>query len=155
MKRVLLGMLIVGAAACGPGNELSGSIETEFDLSFDEVQIRIQNDDLIIEYLRERKDEGAKEIVTDKVAKIVIDTEGLGLGPDSVIEKDTFMERFSLERIAEPEGDFPKFKSGMLSTTDYEFKNKGSISGCFEAIFVPGTNIRGQFNQTAKTVNVE
>jgi hypothetical protein len=97
--------LLVGCG--GEGNSLRGSIDQSFSLEFDEVRIRKQGTDLLIEYLKNVGPTPAK------VCKIIIQTENLtGLKSNSRIEGEQFIEYVSIQREAQTQGDFPALQSG-------------------------------------------
>lgn len=144
-------VLAVWGTGCGGyGNRLEGSISSSFSLDFDSNDIRIQDDSLIVEYIKENGE------TRTKVAKMVFDTSNLnGLGDDSKIEGQLFKDRVVIQREAATGGDFPEVQSGELEFGKFEFKDKGKISGSFDVAFESGFTLYGEFNKTASVVNTD
>jgi hypothetical protein len=145
----LAAMLAVAAlAACGGGNELSGSIEESFSLEFDRVRIRKQDQALLIEYLREVS--GG----TEKVCQVVVDTDGLSLASDSTIKGGTFLSRVQVNRVASG-GTFPPVDEGQIDFDTYEFEDGGEMQGEFDVVFDGGRTLHGGFEGDVKEVELD
>jgi len=141
--------LAVGSSACGGyGNRLEGSISQSFSLDFDTDDIRKQDASLIVEYIK------TSGQTRNKVAKMVFDTSNLnGLGKNSKIDGQLFKDRVVVQREAATGGDFPAIQNGELDFGDFEFKDKGKISGSFNVGFENGFTLYGEFNQTCTVVD--
>ena len=146
MRRLAVFAAIVLATACGDGNSLEGSISDSFSLDFDRVRIRKQAPELLIEYLK--KHDGG----TDKVCKVVVNTEGMSLGGNTNIRGPTFLDRVTVTRVAATGGDFPDVDSGSMHFDTYEFRDGGDMKGRFDVLFVNGRTLNGDFEGKVDTV---
>jgi hypothetical protein len=146
MKGALFAALAALAGCSGPDNSLEGSIGESFSLDFDRVAIYKQDQVLRIEYLREVA--GA----TNKVCKIVVDTVGLSIGDESVIEDELFRTHVTVQRIANEGGDFPPVQHGKITFETYEFESGGQIDGDFECLFDNGRTLSGTFDSQVEEV---
>jgi hypothetical protein len=139
-------------AACGGiGNSLSGSIGESYSLSFDYAQIRKQDQVLIIEYLRNQ----AGGVI--KVCKIVVDTDGLGLDPGAILKCQghdctLFLARVQVSRVASTGGDFPPLQSGQIQFQDFNFVDKGKVSGELDVLFTNGRTLHANFENHVELV---
>ncbi len=87
---------------------------------------------------------------------MVFDTSNLnGLAKNSKITGQLFMDRVVVQRNAATGGDFPAVQSGELDFGDFEFKDKGKISGSVNVGFENGFTLYGEFNKTASVVNTD
>ena len=146
LRHVALLLAFVGACG-GPGNSLSGSIGESFSLDFDSAQIRKQDLDLIVEYLK--KQNGG----TNKVAKIVVDTQDLVIDSSTVIRGDLFNQKVTVSRVTMAGGDFPPLKSGSIRFSDWNFKNGGRVAGEFDVLFTNGRTLSGNFENDVQEVS--
>jgi len=136
-------LLLVGLAACGGApNTLEGSVGESYSLDFSRVEIRKQDDFLLIEYLQDIT--GG----TNKVCKIVVDTRGLTIKKDSTISGDLFLQVVEVSRVAAEGGDFPAVKSGKIHFDDFEFHDGGHIQGNFEVVFETNRTLSGNFDDS-------
>jgi hypothetical protein len=145
----LLAALATLSTACGPANELGGSIGESFALDFDKVRIRKQDTALLIEYL---KFVGA---ATSKVCKVVIETDGLGLKADKEIKGEKFLTHVFIQREAQTGYEFPDLAKGSIQFGDYGFKDGATVNGEFYAKFVNGRGIEGRFDGKVQEVSTE
>ena len=146
---LLLGWSVTTTLGCGgPDNSLEGSISESFSLGFDRVVIFKQGETLRIEYLKD------KAGTTQKVCKVIVLTEDLGLKDGSRIKGDAFMQLVTIDRLA-PGGAFPDVKSGQIEFDDYSFKAGGKMKGKFEAVFVNGRTLSGHFDAKVEEVSLE
>lgn len=128
-------------SAC-PYNQLEGSIDGTLALDFTEVRIRKQDDDLLLEYLRE------SERGSEKVCKVVIDTAGLELpaeGASEIVDED-FLSRVNLHRSTFDNDAFPPMVSGKIHFDELGFKDDGKARGNFEILFEASRSLRGWFD---------
>lgn len=139
-------VLTLVAACGGPGNSLSGSIGESFSLDFDRAQIRKQDLNLIIEYIK--KQNGGES----KVAKVVVDTQDLAVNGGAVIRGDVFSEHVTVSRVTNAGGDFPPLKSGSIRFSDWNFKNGGRVAGEFDVLFTNGRTLSGNFENDVQEV---
>ncbi len=141
---------LVGLAACGkPDNDLWGSLDQSFSLEFDRVDIVKQGFDLRIEYLRDIG-EG-----TEKVCKVVLETENMKISGDSDIEDEVFMQRVTVEREAADGIAYPEVTGGQLHFDSYSFKAGGTMDGDFTAVFKNGLNLFGNFKKRVREISLE
>jgi|AACY02.7.fsa_nt_gi hypothetical protein len=137
MKRWLW-LVLPWSVSCGdPDNLLRGSIDELFDLEFDRVEVRIQENDLLIEYLKDLT--GG----TQKSAKVVVDTEELDIGPNTVISEELFLERVQISRVATTGGDFPPLVSGKIRFDAFSLEAGGTNRGEWDGVFDNGRTLRG------------
>ena len=147
MKALLGIACLLALWACGgPGNSLEGSIGESFSLDFDTAQIRKQDLNLIIEYLKNQN--GG----TSKVAKVVVDTENLVISGGGVIRGTVFTEHVTLSRVTNAGGDFPPTQSGSIRFEEWNFKDKGTVSGQFDILFNTGRTLHGNFENKVQEV---
>ena len=147
-KLLLLVCLPLGLAACGNApNDLWGSIDESFPLTFDRVDLLKQNLDLRIEYIRSLQ--GGE----DKVCKVTVQTDNLEIKDNSDIADDVFMKRVTVERIAAVGGPFPPVTGGHMHFDSFAFQNKGRIEGNFTVVFATGRNLFGNFRGDTQIVD--
>ncbi|MEK7703596.1 MAG: hypothetical protein AAB426_01445 [Myxococcota bacterium] len=143
-SRIMLASLAMTAVACGgPASSLEGSIGESYPLAFDRVEIRRQDDFLLIEYL--------KDIAggTNKICKIVVDTRDLNIKGDSNIRGPLFLDVVQVTRVAAQGGDFPAVKSGKIHFDTFQFRANGHIEGDFEVVFETDRTLSGNFDDTS------
>jgi hypothetical protein len=125
--------------ACGPGNSLGGSASESYDLTFDDVRIRKQGDHVIVEYLQ------SLEVGANKACKVVADLKGLRVKGGLSMRREEFLGRVTVSRVAATGGDFPESKSGSIRFGALRFRDGGSVDGRFDAVFVTGRTLHGEF----------
>ena len=145
MRSALTALVLLTAACGGPGNSLSGSIGESFSLDFDHADIRRQDLQLIIEYI---KDPNAT-----KVCKVVVDTEHLPIDSGAVVKSTYFTQYVTVSRVATVGGDFPDVKSGEIHFESYNFSSGGTVSGTFDVLFVNGRTLHGDFENKVQVVS--
>ncbi|MBI5510547.1 MAG: hypothetical protein HY903_17460 [Deltaproteobacteria bacterium] len=142
--------LLLTLGACGdPPNDLWGSIDESYALDFDRVDIRKQNLDLLIEYVK------ALHGGEDKVCKVTVETENLNIGASSDITDDVFKQKVTVERIAAVGGLFPAVTGGQMHFDEFDFKADGTVQGDFTVIFETGRNLFGTFKGKVQIVSTE
>ncbi len=134
--------LIGGCVGCGTDDDLTGSVSELVPLEFDRVTVRLQDDWVIITYLRDLPDG------TEKVCKLVVDTGGLPAGAQQ-LEGARFLKRVTLHRSTFAEDSFPIMASGELNFRDFELKEGGEIGGDFIILFETGHDLLGSFSGEA------
>lgn len=144
---VVLALSMV-AGCYNPPNSLEGSIDQSFSLEFDSVKIRKQDKDLLIEYIKELAGGG-----TNKVCKLIINTEDMPLADDTNITGETFLDRVRIKRVANTGGDFPPASGGEVRFDSYDFQAGGYIGGEFDAVFDNGHSLLGKFEGSVQIVN--
>lgn len=145
--RTLLTLCLAWSAACGSGgNSLEGSIGESYPLVFDRVEIRKQDDFLLIEYVKDLA--GG----TNKVCKIVVDTRDLDIDDDSTLRGDLFLRVVQVTRVAAQGGDFPVVQNGKIHFDRFEFRSGGHIQGDFEVVFETERTLSGSFEDHAVEV---
>jgi len=145
-----------GLAGCGPGNSLTGSIGEGYSLDFDRVQIRLQDETLLIEYLQWLPQGGA-----NKVAKVVVEgwrlrsapAAPLPWGPGFSLGDDAFLEVVTVERIALSGGPFPPVEAGSFTFASLQAAADGSASGSFNVLFANGRSLGGAFEGSIDEVD--
>ncbi len=150
MNRLLCMCCLAAIVTVGCGqapNDLWGSIEASFPLDFDRTEILRQNADLIIQYLK--KIPGG----TQKVVKIVVETENLTIGNNSDLRDEIFATHVTLERIASTQSEFPPIEGGQLHFEKYHFEEGGRIDGDFTIVFDNGRNLLGTFDGNVKIIS--
>jgi len=135
---LLLAAYLLGG--CGAASSLDGSVGDSVALDFDRVRIRSQGSTLLIEYLRDIA--GG----SDKVCKMTVVTDDLGVAADTYLEDDTFLERVSLSRVVASADQFPGVSGGSLHFVDFGLDPAGAISGEFHALFDNGRTLTGAFS---------
>lgn len=138
--------------ACGPGNNLNGSIGEEYDITFDRVEIIKQGDDLLVEYVKE----SATTSGVDKNCKLIIPKAlELGVRDDTRLEGDNFLDSVTIERVSRDRAKFPPVTSGSVDIKKFDFSNNGEVSGEFEAVFESGRTLSGEFNGVVDEVSLD
>jgi len=148
--RLIAVLMAVGITACGAKNSLEGSIDESYSLEFDRVQIRRQNRDLLIEYL--------KDITggTQKILKIVVETEDLQIDNGVSVSDDDFREFVFFDRVLSSTRDqFPPVANGEIKFNQWQFVQDGRIDGHFSVIFDTGRNMRGNFDALIDVVDTD
>ncbi|MEZ4272562.1 MAG: hypothetical protein R3C68_14380 [Myxococcota bacterium] len=154
MRVINLGSLIclfVGMGACAAPNSLSGSIGESFSLDFDQVQIRRQDDTVLVEYLSFLNN-GA----TEKVVKLVFeDTELLNLASTKKVSGDQFLQHVTVSRVANSGGDFPPIKTGRANFRKFKLADGSRVDGDFEIVFEVGRTLSGTFDGSLQEVDTQ
>jgi hypothetical protein len=134
--------IAVALAACKPANGLEGSIGETRSLDFDYVDIKKQAAYLIIEYLR------VSTSATEKVCKLVVDTEGLTLpdGGSFMLDGERFLNHVELQSATVDNDLFPAKKSGEIEFHDLEFRAGGDADGEFVVTFEGEGSLSGWFS---------
>jgi hypothetical protein len=142
LLRRLLTMVLLATSACGPANGLEGSIGETRPLDFDFVEIKKQDAFLLVEYVR------SSTSATEKVCKLVVDTEGLDLpkGGSFDLTGDRFLEHVELQRATVANDLFPPKKSGDLEFHDIDFRGGGKADGEFRITFENEGSLSGWFS---------
>ncbi len=136
------------ATGCSDDNELSGSISESHSLAFDRVTVRLQDTWLILAYLRDRPSG------TEKVCKLVIDTDGLPDGA-TTIAGDEFFERVNLQRSTFADDAFPPIESGEIVFDELDLQPSGDVSGEFIIQFDTGHTLIGIFGGKTELLHAE
>jgi hypothetical protein len=144
MRWLVTAFVLLAAACGGPGNSLEGSIGESFSLDFDRAEIRRQDLQLIIEYI--------KEPAQTRVCKVVVDTERLPLDGGAVVKGPVFLQFVTVSRIATVGGDFPDVKSGEIRFEQFNFTQDGKVSGQFDVLFTTGRTLHGNFENAVQVV---
>lgn len=134
-------LLVLLSSACSY-NALEGSIDRELSLDFSQVRVRKQDQNMLIEYLRESR-EGS-----EKVCKVVIDMEGLELPAGGAYDlgEDIFLDHVSLQRSTfEGDEQFPPMEKGSLHFEIIDFRDGGQAKGNFEILFEKSRSLKGWF----------
>ncbi|MFH1808738.1 MAG: hypothetical protein ABIJ09_08330 [Pseudomonadota bacterium] len=135
----LLAPLLV--CACGY-NALDGSIDDTHALDFTRTRIVKQDQQLVVEYLRDSRE------AVEKVCKLVARLDGLELPADQMIElKDAdFLQRVGLQRATLVDNGFPQIESGRLQLDQIVFEHGGTARGLFEVEFETHRSLDGWFD---------
>ena len=145
--RLLVALLpaLLLTTACGSGDTLDGSIGDTFSLDFDSVDIKKQDEYLLVEYRK-----GA-----DRVCKVLVDTTDLGLKDGSKVSGEDFLDSVQISRVDASGQNFPDVDSGELELDDYEFKKGGKVSGEFSVVFENGRTLDGEFSGDVEEVAID
>jgi hypothetical protein len=132
-------LLLVG---CGEAdNDLWGSIDESFPLSFDRVDIIKQDPSLRVEYIKEIHGGEAKH------CKLVVNTQNLEIEDNTELGDEEFADGIAtIERVAPTGGDFPPVEGGTVHFIDWNFEAKGHMDGEFTVLFENGRNLFGNFD---------
>ncbi|MBN2358549.1 MAG: hypothetical protein JXR83_03790 [Deltaproteobacteria bacterium] len=147
-RSLILGLLLMGLPAACQYNALEGSIDSELGLDFTGLQLRKQDDYLLIEYLRE------SQRGTEKVCKVVVQTRHLELPASGAFDLDgqRFLDHFELQRSTFVGDTFPAIDRGNLHFEAIEFRHAGYARGSFEVFFVNTRRLKGWFDGTIKEI---
>jgi len=135
--------LALGAAGCGGGDKLEGSVGNSLNLDFDHVNIALQNGQyLIVEYV---------SASGECVAELTVDTfiPGCEITPDQELDFGTcaFLDRTTLDST-----EFAPVTMGMV--TLFQYGSVGDrISGTFSVLFDNGLGLTGDFGGTLEERN--
>jgi hypothetical protein len=104
-RRVALVAAALAVAGCGSSQDtLTGSISTEYDLSFDSVQVQlVTNQYLVVSYLRNSG-------IVAKPAKLTVDMTGVNVTPSMMIDLVEMVNggpRGTLQRVESTTINFP------------------------------------------------
>lgn len=117
-------------ASCGSPNELEGSLSEEFTLFFDLVEAYQQDSILRIEYVAL----GAEG--DSRVFRIIVETKELPITSDYTISGDDFVSNVWIDRdVPRDNRRFPPLEGGKLTFEQFDFQDRGLVSGELEAVF--------------------
>jgi len=134
-------LFLLTSAAC-PYSHLEGSIDSDLSLDFNQLRLRKQEANLLIEYLRETRDG------SEKVCKVVVDTEGLELpaGGSFDLGEELFLDHVTLQRSTfEGDEQFPAMEKGSMPFEEIDFRDDGFVKGSFEILFEGSRSLKGWF----------
>ena len=149
--------LLLGAMpACSGGNSLSGSISESFDLSFDEVRIRKQDEVLLIEYIKLLHNGTAKPVKVVLEGRLLVDHAGqrIPLVDGLFVDNDHFAKAVTVSRIVTTGANFPSIEYGEMGFGDLNFNSLGVVSGHFDVIFNGGRTLTGTFYGALQEVDL-
>lgn len=127
------------------GNQLSGSVASQDDLQFDEVQARkFPGGEIQIRYRRTRN--GGDEIVAQ--VSVLPPAEGIKYGEDI----DLKTHSGAVNRVVQSGSDFPPLKSGQIRFDSGAVKSGEATRGRFNATFDNDKTLNGSFDATLEEV---
>ncbi len=134
-------------AGCGGGNELSGSIGESFELDFDLVRVRKQNETLIIEYIKlvSGGENKALKLVVEGNDLLTVDGSLIDMTSGLAIDDELFAKAVSIDRVASTGADFPDIEDGRMYFSALEFQAAGRVEGDFDIVFDNGRTLAGSF----------
>jgi hypothetical protein len=135
---VALLLVTLSLAACGPGNELNGSIGALATLEFNEVLFRKQSDFVIIQYQKRSVDNA------EIVCKVAVATEPMP--PKKTFEGDSFRQQVTLSRTTLDQRSFPDISKGTLRFDRLDFRHDGAVAGRLDAVFTDGNTLGALFD---------
>lgn len=143
-RRQLIVVLLLSLSACSEANKLHGSIGDILSLDFTRVEVRKQDQSLIIEYLRDERDQ------TEKVCKLTVDMRTLPTTGSFELTESGFKTGVELSRATFVPSSFPPIDSGILRITAIEFRNGGEVEGDFDVRFTDERSLLGKFSATMR-----
>lgn len=151
--RWLVATAVVG---CGGGNALHGSIGESYDLDFDVVRIRGQNEALIIEFVKlvpggENK---ALKIVVE--GRLLVEENGarVMMASGLAIDRDLFFRAVTISRVSTTGAEFPAVEDGRMFFTSLELYATGRVEGNFDIVFENGRTMSGSFMGVLEVVDL-
>lgn len=133
--------------ACGGPNALQGSVKPPEALDFNDLLLRKQGNDLLVQY--QQRAGNSVEIV----AKLAVAMDDFP--QDRISRGDDFAQRASLSRAVLDNSQFPRLLHGTLHFDRLTFKHGGQLLADFDLLFVDQTTLHGQFSGTLVEVLVE
>jgi hypothetical protein len=131
--------LLCSQACAEQNNKLFGSIGELYPLDFNEVRVRKQQTDLVLDYINE------VDRTVEKPCRLVIETAELDIKPNVQIADELFTPSVHLSRVMVAGESFPDIQRGELEFETYEFKGGGRVDGQFFINFVNGRDLYGTF----------
>ncbi len=146
-RLLLLLALAPGAAACTEKvAKLHGSIGELYPLDFNEVRLRKQETDLVIDYLRE------VDRTVEKPCRLVVETAELNLSPPVEVTGANFAASVHLGRVMVNGETFPAIDQGELELRAFDFRGGGKVDGEFFVMFAGGRDLYGTFSGEVQEV---
>jgi hypothetical protein len=147
-------VVMLAVAGCGAlplppflGNQLTGSVGSRSDLSFDEVEIRkYPTGELQVRYKRTAN--GNNEIVAQ--VTVTIPQEGFTRGK----ELDLKSNSGTVTRAIQNGDDFPPLKSGSIRIDTGGVNDGDATRGRFSATFDNDRTLNGNFDGKLSLVNI-
>lgn len=146
-------LLIVSLSACAkdPANTLRGSIESVYSLEFDDVEVRlIENEGIAIVYTSDIPNSNEKENALNLLYDYDVESdpaieEGIALNllNNSTLSRFRLINNNGLEE--EDRNPFPTVQSGNLTFDSFSLDAGSTVQGHFEITFITGDTMFGEF----------